>query len=657
MIQRPLAIGLAVAMLLVPATALAGDGHRSVEHEGFEVTNDDQHETRVGLPAEPGTGSWGPTVEGEVPAVNLAVLPGGQLLYYSGVEANESYDGTTDLHFINNATPLSADSRVASFNDDGTLSVSTPTPESGGYYDIFCSATTVSPEGDTIAPGATNYFTVDQQPGLAPLKGWNQTLVFPLDADTTDGERDWFQGPNMTDHRWYPSALQLPNGDTMVVSGIQTLFYPHTYSTKVETLNPDTDEGWKTLDTSIGVANESVPQSVLPQPNTGQDHVDETHQGIPNVPMYPRLHVIPSGPNTGEVLYTSNGDVWGPFGQHPIEPAWGHFQTFDPQYNTWEVHPRSQVGTRHLGTTVPLMLDAEDPEPRYLSFGGTTQQSTVATPSAEIIDASGDTITSQLTDPMHIPRWSVNGVLLPDGSVLAIGGSTYDNVMAYGSPTVGSLNVERFVPGDGPVGGEWQMGPPMDNLRAYHSTAVLLPDGRVAVGGHVPLPAFHDAQRENGNPQPADGTFQTYEPAYLDRPDESRPTANVPASSPSTVDLPNGETAVQADLEKGETFTLQVDNLDEGLDSVILRRPGATTHQYNADQIGIEATVVADNTGQDGTGTITVEAPHDLAIAPGHYMAFVNEDVEDGVYPSEAAWVALGEDVTGDTSDNQYGYE
>jgi hypothetical protein len=640
-------------MLTVPASAIAGDGHNAIEAEGVAVENDDQHETSIALPADPGTGSWGPELDGEVPAVNLAVLPGGQILYYSGVEADESEDEATDLHFIWNATPIQGRSRVATIDGD-SMSVATPTPASGGYYDLFCSGTTVTPEGLTLAPGATEYYTLDDEPPanlLTPLKGWNQTLLFPLDP-VGDDDRDWIQGPDMADDRWYPSALQLPDGDTLVASGIQTLFYPHTYSTKLETFDPDEPaKGWETMDTSFRVGPATVDQNLAPEPDTGVQLADETHQGLPNLPMYPRLHVIPSGPNAGEVLYTSNGDSWGPFGHHPTQAAWGHFQTLDPDYGEWELHPRSNVGHRHLGTTVPMMVDAEDPEPRYLSFGGTIQQSTAATPTTEIVDASGEIVTSQPTDPMTIPRWSVNGVLLPDGSALAIGGSTYDNVVAYGSPTVGPLNVERFVPNEDGTGGVWEMGPAMESLRAYHSTAVLLPDGRVLVGGHVPLPAFHDAQRSNGNAQPTDETFQIYEPGYLDRPDETRPSVSVDASAEAAVDLPGG-TALHVPEDQA-TFTLSVDGLEHGLDSVVLRKPGATTHQYNADQLGVEANVV-DTDLTDGSGTVTVEAPHDLAIPPGHYMTFVNEDTPEGTYPSKAAWVALGDDVTGDAPGDGY---
>jgi hypothetical protein len=641
------AVLVALAMLVVPATALAGDDHTSANVQGITIENDEQHETRIELPVQGGpeeVGAWNDPYEAEIPAVNLAVLPGGQLIYYDGVEADPDEDGPTELHFIHEAEPQRAESRVADVEEDG-LVVEQPSPADGGAFDLFCSGTTVTPEGLAIAPGATDWYTLDQDAPdnlYTPLKGLDQTMVFQPDPVQGD---DWVEGPAMEDARWYPSALQLPDGDTLVASGIQTLFYPNTYSTLLERLDPDAlDQGYETIDPSIEVANGvQVDQNVLPEtPETGFAPADETHQGLPNLPMYPRLHVIPGGPHEGEVLYPANGDVWAPFGYHPGQEVFSHFQTLDPDTGTWEVHERAEVTHRNLGSVVPLMVDADEPEPRYLSFGGTFQQSAIATPTAEIVDASGEQITSSMTDAMEFPRWSVNGVLLPDGSVVAVGGSTYDNVLAYGSPNVGPLNAERFVPSEDGTDGEWERLPGMQDTRAYHSSAVLLPDARVAVGGHVPLPAFHDAQRSNGNAQPNDSTIQTYEPAYLHHGDESRPAiqtegfeADLPGAATEALELPADEAEV----------TIEVEDAEHGLDSLVLVRPSAASHQYNADQLGVELTVTDTDIVEDGSGTVTFETPSDLALPPGHYMLFANEDTPEQVYPSKAAWVALGDEV------------
>lgn len=681
MLQRSTVVLVAALMLLVPVMpAFAGDGVTTVSQSGVEVTNNEHHETEIALPAEGGPeekGRWLGPIEGEAPAVNLALLPGGKLLYYSGVEANESKDGATDLHFMWEAAPIQGRSRVLNlseltYTEDGVLAgpgaVTTPTPSDGGYLDVFCSGTSITPEGTAVAPGATTYHTIDEADdstgsfSKAPVHGWNQSMLFPNDP-VDDESDDWIRGPDMSVHRWYPSALQLPDGDTLVVSGIRALFWPQTYNTLLETFDSDApDDGWEDIEPSFKVADGvTIPQRTLNalsesdnnMTDTGAAFVDETHQGIPNVPMYPRLHVVPDGPHKGKVLYGSNGDVWGPFGHHPNQELFSHFQTLDTQYGTWEFHARSNAGTRNLGTTVPLMEDAtdDDAEAKFLSFGGTLQQSLQATATTEIIDASGDLITSTLTDPMEFPRWTVNGVLLPDGSVLSIGGSTYDNVLMHGSPNVAPLNIERFVPNEDQSGGEWERLPAMNSSRAYHSTALLLPDGRVIVGGHVPLPAFHHHQRTTlGNSQPRDSTFEIYEPPYLHHEDETRPEIQDPVAD----DLPrsNGEPIRLADF--GESVELTVENLEKGIDSITLMRPGSATHQYTADQFGIELDhTVLQEDGDEKTIQVDIPTKSQLEVPPGHYLLFVNEDADDGIYPSEAAWLGLGEDVAGDTPDYQ----
>lgn len=653
---KRVAVVVALSLLFgMPAFASSAGAHQSLGNEDDpEVVHDEEYEERgILMPVEGGVEDVGrilDPIEGEVPAVSLALMPGGNLLYFSGAEANESKDGPTDLHFMWEATPTDAESRAIDITDitetNGEINVEfnvlNPDPEKGGEEDIFCSGITLTSTGEALAPGSTTWHTLDEDPPdnfYTPLKGGEQTVLYDPLANA------WNEGPDMEEGRWYPSALQLPNGDSMVASGIQTLFFPNTYNTLLETLDPEEgDPEWTVQEASFKIADgATVPQNVLPDtPSTPFAFVDETHKGLPNLPMYPRLHVLPGGAQEGEVLYAANGDVWGPFGEHPNQPIFGHFQTLDTDAWTWSIHESSPFSLRNLGASVPLMADAADPQPRFLSFGGTLHQSGVATDTAEIIDASGDTITSHVTDSMEVPRWTGNGVLLPDGSVIAAGGSVYDNVLIFSSPTVGPLNLERFVPTDDGLDGEWETLPAMETVRAYHSSAVLMDDARVLLGGHVPLPAFHDAQRTHMNPQHVDTTFEIYEPAYLHHDGETRPqilhdeitvvNPDIPRSAPSGTDV---------GAVFGDTLSVPVKDLGN-VDSVSLMKPGASTHQFTADQMGIQLTWDDPGT-DDGAKVLAVDIPstEDATLVPGAYMLFVNEHTDDGIYPSEAAWIDI----------------
>ncbi len=566
--------------------------------------------------------------EGEEPMVNLAVLPGGRIMYYSGIESDQDGDGDTDLQFMWQSHPEQGKSRLMDLtvNEDGeaVYTIQTPNPEDGGHHDLFCSGTTVAPDGTVVTTGATEYHTLDDdfpENTYAPLLGMDQTLLFD-----SEGAGTWTQGPDMDANRWYPSAIQLPDGRTMVLSGIDTLFMPQTHNSLVETFDPaEPEAGWTSMDTSI--AGLDTDGSLDDAPETGIRWIDNIHDEVPNLPMYPRVFVVPSGPHEGEVFYSTAGDYWGPFGEHPVEGIWNNLQTLDTETGEWTLHGPSVFGGRQLGTTVPLIYDhADDYAAHYLTFGGTLQRVLTATSTAEIVDASGEELTKDAVEPMHLPRWSHNGVLLPDGSVLAVGGSTFDNVVMHGAPTMSPHNLERYIPGDeDPAEGHWELLAPLENPRAYHSSSALLPDGRVLIGGHVPLPAFHHQQRENGNPQPYDSTFELYEPPYLHL-DGTRPVITAEGFE---------------DEAYGGTIDVPVENL-EGSAEVVLIRPGATTHGFDADQRGVslEITKRVDNPTET---VLTVQLPPNANVAPpGSYMLFVNEDVDGEAMPSEAAWLEIG---------------
>ncbi len=158
----------------------------------------------------------------------------------------------------------------------------------------------------------------------------------------------------------------------------------------------------------------------------------------------------------------------------------------------------------------------------------------------------------------------------------------------------------------------------MNVPRMYHSTAVLLPDGSILSGGHVPLPNPFSPVRDSANPQIAETRLEVYEPPYMAWPDR-----------PAIVDAPD-------DATWGGRFSFQLDAATD-IDSVVLMRPGATTHAYDADQRGILLRIV----DVDGR-TVTVEAPSDSTVAPpGPYMLFVNRDAPEGIQPSEATWLML----------------
>src|SRR2546425_8447677 len=134
----------------------------------------------------------------------------------------------------------------------------------------------------------------------------------------------------------------------------------------------------------------------------------------------------------------------------------------------------NEDGTRIQGPSVISPLTAPDeyntPE---MSLGGADP----ATATTEIIDLSTATPRWQYGPPMSQPRIEMNATILPNGKVLALGGSAHDE-----DATTASLNADLYDPDTNTFSSAGANAFP----RPYHSNALLLPDGTVWVVGGNP---------------------------------------------------------------------------------------------------------------------------------------------------------------------------
>jgi len=104
------------------------------------------------------------------------------------------------------------------------------------------------------------------------------------------------------------------------------------------------------------------------------------------------------------------------------------------------------------------------------------------TAAAEIIDLNAAVPTWQFTGPMNYARRQHNATLLPDGTVLVTGGTSSTG---FNDATNAVLAAELW----NPATGVWTKLESAQVPRLYHSTTLLLPDGRVlSAGGGRPAP-------------------------------------------------------------------------------------------------------------------------------------------------------------------------
>lgn len=215
----------------------------------------------------------------------------------------------------------------------------------------------------------------------------------------------------------------------------------------------------------------------------------------------------------------------------------------------------------------------------YVGGGRTTN-------TAEVIDLNGAAPRWQWTGSMAYARRQLNATVLPDGTVLVTGGSSG---IANNDETQPVYAAERW----NPTTGVWTVLASNAVVRVLHSTALLLPDGRVlfAGGGEVV-----------GGTDHLDGEF--FSPPYLFNPDGTPATRPRISSAPSTTFY-------------GQSFTVSTPDA-AGIAKVAWVRLGSVTHAFDQNQRYVPLAFNSTSTG------VTVTPPANRnAAPPGHYMLFL----------------------------------
>jgi Domain of unknown function (DUF1929)/Kelch motif len=302
---------------------------------------------------------------------------------------------------------------------------------------------------------------------------------------------------------------------------------------------------------------------------TGNWTILPASANIPNLALqtYPRLSLLPSG----NVFLSA--------------PAAQTYQ-FNPTTNTWSFVAATNFGFRYFAPHV--LLPGQE---KVMVAGGSLTHANggaAATNTAEIIDMSAATPVWSYTGSMTYARYNENLVLLADGTVLAVGGGG-----GWGEYTNPVFAAELY----NPTTAQWTVMASQTIQRTYHSTAVLLPDGRVVSSG-------------SDNGVFAEMTYEIFSPPYLFN--GARPVIQ---SAPTS-------------LTYGASFTITTSDAST-ITRVALVRPGATTHADDFDQRYVDLTFTL------GSGTIQATAPANGSEAPpGYYLlVIVNSSGVPSVMP------------------------
>ena len=272
---------------------------------------------------------------------------------------------------------------------------------------------------------------------------------------------------------------------------------------------------------------------------------------------YPRQWVAPNGLVFG---YTSNKKMFymNPNGNGSIQ-ALGNLGVSGNPYNSAAVMYRPG---------------------KILQVGGSGS----ITNDADIIDINGTTPSVRsVSKPTQAGRIWVESVVLPNGKVMIVGGSAQANAMGGVA-----LRPEIW----DPATEAWTLMSTGVKARLYHSTALLLKDGRVMVAG-------------GGAPGPQVNTnAEIFSPPYLFN------SSGQAASRPAIVSAP-----VEAPYDSKVAVRHTPGNV---ISRVTLIKTGATTHSNNMEQRFIELDFTDINNG------VSVSLPSSANTAPpGYYLMYL----------------------------------
>ncbi|NUM56360.1 MAG: DUF1929 domain-containing protein [Candidatus Hydrogenedentes bacterium] len=409
-------------------------------------------------------------------------------------------------------------------------------------YNLFCSGHAYLPDGLLLATGGHgDPLGSPHADGMGLL----DTSLYAASIDT------WYSLPDMNDGRWYPTNTPMPNGDMLVVSG--SVMDTSTRNTLPQVWQYATST-WRDL--------------------TGADAIEPL-----GVDLYPRMFVAPDGR-----VFKAGMD----------QECW-YLDTAG--VGAWTQGPDNTTGAHIYGTAIMyrpgriLIAGGSD-----LQTGG--EETIVPTSTAEVINLNAANPSWREVQSMQYPRRHLNSVMLPDGSVIVIGGTSDPGFSNSGAPV---LPAERW----DPKTETWTELDAMRVQREYHSTAFLLPDGRViAAGGGqgANVPSFQNLA-------------EVFYPPYFFK--GERPIIGAAPES----------------IVYGSTFFIATSKPSKIAHVSITRLP-SVTHAFDMNQrfalLDVEKTI----------GGVNVTAPADaLAAQPGHYMLFL---VNKKGVPSEGQIVRLG---------------
>jgi Domain of unknown function (DUF1929) len=525
----------------------------------------------------------GHPLQADILMVHVALLPDGKVMAFAGSQHNMGYDKAKPFQSVLWDPDMPHHMTVL------------PAPKA----DLFCAGHCMLANGNVLAAGGT--YNYDREPDNPDrpyhFTGISECFIFDWRNKT------WSKAAPMTHARWYPTLLPLADGRVLAISGHSGPDLPSHEVLETEIYDPSADR-WEPARATIPELEDTAKFWLF--------------RDIVPMVYYTRLH----GLADGRAFSSTALQVKRRRRTRVLDPVTNRLTTVGPAPRGMFVPFMRNVYSRANFTSVLLPLKPPDYPQHVLIAGGRTARRFDAGA------AKGKWRRAGKRRPYKMRAYAT-GLLLPDGSVIVVGGGGSEKVARWYCPSseVGGYDrdsnprperyfadTDTWVVGNGPTDY-----PPIP--RMYHTAAVVLPSGDVLICG-----SNKDSQRNVGGGREdhdhhgedaRELRLETLTPSGMDSPTR----IVVPAISPTSAGYGTPVIVQSPDAAR--------------IQRVTLLRNSTVTHAYSSDQRLLELVITARTAG---SVTVTTPPTPQLAI-PGYYLLFALD--ADGV-PSRGQSLCLG---------------
>lgn len=434
---------------------------------------------------------------------------------------------------------------------------------------LFCAGHCILPDGRIFTAGGQASVQPFYSNGILSFFGI-LPLIGRLDPSKQGADHDiytfdpkskkWTKHKSMPKARWYPTCITLPDGQALIVSGSWSRAHDFFFEDILQNIFKIsfTDLRYEIFDPLTNTL--SPPKPFLKKMKT-----------------YPFLQILPGG-----TLFVHFEDKTRLLNISNLQETPKEFKS---NFEGTRTYPG-------MGCCTLLPLNPDDMKFKILMAGGiediNPKTNSKATDSAEIFtfdSVNPDNSEWTNTNPTKKKRFLSDSVILPDGKILLVNG-------ASGGKADDNNGIVKDIEIFDPESQSWSIHGILGKDRLYHSTTLLLPDGKVVVAGSTGA--------EWTNPR-FEKIIEVISPPYLDN-DPNRPEI---ISAPE-------------EISYDESFEVNTQNSTNIVKTTIIRC-SSITHNNNMDQRCVN--LKKDNLSNN---SLKIQSPKNSTWAPpGYYMLFV----------------------------------